>query len=137
MEGLICLMSNTNGSLRKLGDTELGDKPKHRVYTAEYKRRIVEEINAAPRGGIGRILRREGLYATTVDAWRQEFAGAFEPRKRGRKPSSETPLKRELEQLQRENERLKRKLEHAEIIIDVQKKVSRMFEPSSETDDQK
>lgn len=121
-------MSNSNGTSKKPAETGLDDAPKRRVYTAEYKRRIVEEINAAPRGGIAPILRREGLYSATVDNWRKELAGTFEPKKRGRKPSPETPIKRELERLERENARLKRKLDHAELIISVQKKVARMFD---------
>lgn len=129
-------MSSTNGSSKKPAETELEQKPAKRVFTAEYKRRIVEEINAAPKGGIAAILRRDGLYSTTVDNWRKEYSGAFEPKKRGRKPSPETPIKRELERLERENERLRRKLEHAELIIDVQKKVARMFEPPPERDEQ-
>lgn len=129
-------MNNTKLAMEGLGNTELGDRPKRRPYTTEYKRSIVEEIERAPRGGIGVILRREGLYATTVDAWRRRFSGAFEPGKRGRKPSEETPLKKENDRLQRENERLKKKLEQAETIIDVQKKIARMFEPPSKADDQ-
>ena len=128
-------MSNT-GSSKKPAATELDQKPAKRVFTPGYKRRIVEEINAAPNGGIAAILRREGLYSTTVDNWRKEYSGAFEPKKRGRKPSPDTAVKRELERLERENERLKRKLEHAELIIDVQKKVARMFEPPPETNDE-
>lgn len=128
-------MSNTNGASKKPAETELEQKPAKRVFTPEYKRRIVEEINAAPKGGIAAILRREGLYSTTVDNWRKEYSGAFEPKKRGRKPSPDTQVKRELERLERENERLRRKLEHAELIIDVQKKVARMFEPPPETND--
>lgn len=129
-------MSNSSGSSKKPAETELLDKPKHRVYTPEYKRRIVEEINAAPKGGISAILRREGLYSTTVDTWRRELAGVFEPRTRGRKPSPDTPAKQEIKRLRRENERLKRKLEHAELIIDVQKKVARMFEQAEEPSQQ-
>ncbi len=128
-------MNNTNLLMQELGNTELGDRPKGPPYTAEYKRRIVEEISRAPRGGIAVILRREGLYAATVDAWRKEFSGAMEPRKRGRKPSAESPLKNEVERLERENARLKQKLEQAETIIDVQKKIARMFEPPSKADE--
>jgi transposase-like protein len=129
-------MSTSNGSSNKPAETELGQRPAKRIYTAEYKRHIVEQINAAPKGGIAAILRREGLYSTTVDNWRKELAGAFEPKKRGRKPSPDTPIKRELERLERENARLKRKLEHAELIIDVQKKVARIFEVPPEGNDQ-
>lgn len=112
-------------------ETEVRAKPLRRHYTAEYKRRIVEEIEAADYGGMAAILRREGLYSTTVNDWRKELAGAFTARTPGRKPSPETPMKKEIERLQREIEQLKRKLEHAELIIDVQKKVARIFEAQS------
>lgn len=72
--------------------------------------------------GIGVILRRESLYSTTVDNWRKEIAGERTAGKAGRKASSETPLKKENERLRRENQRLERKLEHAALIISVQKK---------------
>lgn len=107
--------------------TEVKARPARRVFPPEYKRKIVDEVNAAPHGGIAIILRREGLYSTTVENWRKELAASMEPRKRGRKPSPDTPLKKELERLQRENQRLTRKLEHAELIIDVQKKVARLL----------
>jgi transposase-like protein len=108
-------------------DSEVRSGPARRVYSAEYKRQIVEEVNAAPSGGIGVILRREGLYSTTVDNWRKELAGKRQANKPGRRASPETPLRRENARLQRENARLQRKLEQAELIIDVQKKVARLL----------
>ena len=45
---------------------------------------------------------------------------ALAPKKRGPKPD---PSARQIEQLNRENARLRRKLERAEIIIDAQKNV--------------
>lgn len=121
---------------KKPAETEVRARPIRRTYTDEYKRRIVDEVNAAPRGTMAEILRREGLYSATVDNWRRELAGSMASRKRGRKASPETPLKKELERLARENERLKRKLEHAELIISVQKKVARMFDQPSDPDDE-
>ena len=125
---------NPNGMTH--AETEVRQKPARASFSAEYKRQIVKEYTSAEkRGEKAAILRREGLYSSTVTNWCNEFASAAEPKKRGRKPSPDTPLKKELERLQRENERLKQKLEHAELIIDVQKKVSRMLEtlpPSSE-----
>ena len=102
--------------------TEVREAAERREYTAEYRRQIVAEINAAPHGGIGAILRREGLYSATVDAWRKQAAGTRTAGVPGRKPSPETPLKRENERLQRENQRLHKKLQQAALIIDVQKK---------------
>jgi transposase len=117
-------------------ETEVRAKPRQRRYTAEYKRRILEEIEASGYGGMARVLRREGLYSTTVNDWRKELAGTFTPRKPGRKASPETPMKKEIQRLERENERLKRKLEQAELIIDVQKKVARIFEQHNPEQDE-
>lgn len=127
---------NRGTASKKPAETEVREKSVRRTYTDEYKRRIVAEVNAAPRGTMAEILRREGLYSATVDTWRKELAPSMAARKRGRKPSPETPLKKELERLARENERLKRKLEHAELIISVQKKVARMFDQPTKSDDE-
>jgi|SRR6266849_2454216 len=47
-------------------DPEVVAKPRRRTYTAEYKQRILEEAEAAAssRGGLGALLRREGLYSS-------------------------------------------------------------------------
>lgn len=124
----------TNGSTGPKVDTEVVAKPKRPRYTAEYKRRIIDEIAAAPRGGKAEILRREGLYAATVDSWRRDLASALEPRTRGRKPSPDTSLKKENEKLRKQIARLERKLGHAELIIDVQKKVARMLDATQDQD---
>jgi len=126
----------TNGAPSLGVETEVQAKAKRRVFSPEYKRRIVEEVNQAPHGSVAKILRREGLYSTTVESWRTEIASAVESRKRGPKPSPDTQLRKDLEKLRRENERLKRKLEHATLIIDVQKKVAQMFnEPTLDSDE--
>ena len=44
---------------------ELSDRPRRRTFTAQKKLRILAEIDSAvDTGGIGAILRREGLYAS-------------------------------------------------------------------------
>ena len=131
------MMTNqtSNGAPVDPVPTEVRERAKRRLFSVEYKRRIVAEIDAAPRGSKGRILRREGLWATVVDAWRKEFSSSPEPRKRGRKPSADTQLKKDYQKLQREHERLKVKLEHAALIIAAQKKVARLFEQMNENDD--
>lgn len=107
--------------------TEVRERATRRPFDEAFKRRIVAEIDAAPRGGKARILRREGLWSSSVDTWRKEFRESPEPRKRGRKPSSDTQLKKDYEKLRREHERLKIRLEHAALIISAQKKVARLF----------
>ncbi len=51
------------------------DRPKRRVFTAEYKAKILEEYDAAEQGARGAILRREGLYSSHVVEWRRARAG--------------------------------------------------------------
>jgi transposase-like protein len=92
---------------------------------------LAETDAAAEAGGIGAILRREGLYSSTLSDWRrQRDSGAFgglTSTKRGPKPAARNPLAAELAQAKRENARLARKLQHAEAIIDIQKKVAALL----------
>jgi transposase-like protein len=111
-------------------DPEVVPKAKRRKFTAEYKRRILEEAdNCTEAGQIGALLRREGLYSSHLTTWRRQreqgVVKGLSPRKRGRKRKDE--LEREVARLQRENERLQANLEQAETIIDVQKKLSRLL----------
>src|SRR3954462_6259579 len=106
---------------------ELSDRPKRRTFTAGEKLRILAETDrAADTGGIAAILRREGLYSSTLTDWRrQRDAGAFaalKPQRRGPRPEVTQPAA-DLDQLRRENARLRQRLEHAEAIIGIQKKL--------------
>ena len=109
-------------------DSEVVAKPKRRTFTAEYKQRILMEAEAAAatRGGLGALLRREGLYSSLLAYWRRERADgmleALTPRKRGPK-SKRNPMEEENQKLRRQNARLAEDLRKAHIIIDVQKKV--------------
>ena len=92
--------------------------------------RILGEIDRAAGipGAIGAIMRREGLYSSAITDWRrQRDAGAYEglsPVKRGPKPVAAHPLSAEHARLQRDYKRLEKRLERAEAVIDIQKKVS-------------
>ena len=121
-------------------DPEVVAKPKRRTYTVEYKQRILQEaeIAAATRGGLGALLRREGLYSSLLTYWRRERAQgireALTPQKRGPK-SKGSPLEEENQKLRRQNARLTEDLRKAQIIIDVQKKVAALLgHPISEPD---
>ena len=113
-------------------DPEVVAKAKRRTYTAEYKQRILLEAEAAAatRGGLGALLRREGLYSSLLTYWRRERAkGVFQaltPQKRGPK-SKRNPLEEEVQKLLRQNARLTEYLRKAQIIIDVQKKVAALL----------
>jgi transposase len=58
---------------------ELSDRPRRRTFTAKDKLRILDDVDrAAGSGGIGAVLRREGIYSSTLCDWRrQRDAGAF------------------------------------------------------------
>jgi transposase len=111
---------------------ELSPRPKRRTFTAAEKLRILAETDrAADTGGIAAILRREGLYSSALTDWRrQRDAGAFEalkPLKRGPKAPVAHPLEVELANARRNIACLERRLERAEAIIDVQKKLSTLL----------
>ena len=117
-------------ALASIPDPEIVPKAKRRKFTAAYKRRILEKAdNCTEPGQMGALLRQEGLYSSHLSTWRrQRERGALEalnPRKRGRRRKDE--LEREVAELQRENERLQSRLEQAETIIEVQKKLSSLL----------
>ena len=111
---------------------EVLEKPVRRRFTAEHKLRILAEADrcTAP-GQLGELLRREGLYSSHLRTWRRQrdegVLAGLSPKRRGRKAKPRNPLSDENEQLRRENQRLKEQLRQAELIIDVQKKVSEML----------
>ena len=111
-------------------DPEVVAKAQRRKFTAEYKLGIVEEAgHATDPGAIGALLRREGRYSSHLVEWRRlRQAGALGAlsKKRGRKPAR-NPLAEENCKLKAELARVNKKLQQAEIIIDVQKKVSALL----------
>ena len=113
-------------------DPEVPAKAKRRQFTPEYKLRIVREAAAAKSPGeIGALLRREGLYSSHLADWRRqrergELAGLSA--KRGRKAEPVNPLAKRVAELEREKRRLERRLEQAELLLDIQKKASRLLE---------
>ena len=82
-------------------------------------------------GEVGALLRREGLYSSHLSKWRTQrqrgVLAGLTPRKRGRKANTRSAESVRVEQLERDVERLQGKLEQAELIIDVQKKLSRLL----------
>lgn len=109
---------------------ELSDRPRRRVFPAKEKLRILDALDrvAGVPGATGALLRREGVYSSSVSEWRrQRAAGAYEalsPAPRGPKPAEPNLLTAENAQLMRENKRLKQRLERAEAVIEIQKKVA-------------
>ena len=122
--------SNGVTATRRMPSAAVLEKPKHRIYTPEYKMRIVEEADACTQSGeIGALLRREGLYSSHLVDWRRQYrTGASERLSRQRRgPKGKDPLVRQKEELERQVARLQERLRQAEKIIEAQKKVSELF----------
>src|ERR1019366_1435430 len=101
-------------------DPEVVAKPKRRTYTAEYKLGILQEAEAAAatRGGIGSLLRREGLYSSLLATWRRErddAVGEALPPKRGGPKPKRHPMDEKNQKLRRQNARLAEDLRKAHI----------------------
>jgi transposase len=131
---------NSNGKVSgEVPNTEVAPKAQRRQYSYEYKQRILAEIDSCTEPGqVGAVLRREGLYSQIISKWRyqikQHGQSGLEVQKRGPKADAQAA---EITQLQCENERLRQRLERAELIIEVQKKVSKMLNVPLEDDPDK
>lgn len=110
-------------------DPEVMAQAQRRRFTAAYKLEILAEAEQCREAGeMGALLRREGLYASHLSNWRRQREQGqlqgLQSQKRGRKAN---PQATELAQLRRENERLRQRLEQADLIIDVQKKLYQLL----------
>jgi transposase-like protein len=110
-------------------DPEVPAKTQRRRFPAEYRLRILKQADACKQPGeLGALLRREGLYSSLLTNWRrQREQGALQEmrgRRRGPKPR---PVDPRVKQLEAETRRLQRKLQRAETIITLQKKVAEIL----------
>jgi len=113
-------------------DPEVVAKPTRRRFPAEYKLRILREIESQREvGAIGAVLRREGLYSTHLSAWRRERdRGALDAlgrRRRGRQPDPSHGWRQRIVELETERDRLHERLRQAEAIITAQKKLAEIL----------
>ena len=113
-------------------DPEVLPQARRRRFSAKYKMDILEQVDACTEPGqIGALLRREGLYSSNLTDWRrQRETGGLKgltPKKRGPRPDPDKELQKRIAKLEKENLRLADKLEKAELIIEVQKKVARLL----------
>jgi transposase len=118
---------------RVVPDPEVPEKTVRRKFTAAYKLRILKEAESCTgQGRVGALLRREGLYSSSLTSWRRQVAQGLIPKKRGPAAQKADPHVRRVAELEKENARLTHKLKQAELIIDVQKKVAELLKGSSE-----
>jgi hypothetical protein len=125
-------MSTAMETSRMTVETEVTAKATRRRFTAGEKLRVLKEADRCTKPGeLGALLRREGLYSSHLSAWRAarqrgELAG-LTPRARGPKAKAVDPRDRKIAEQAREISRLQARLERAEGLIEVQKKVSQIL----------
>jgi transposase-like protein len=123
-------MSQEDAGQAERPDSEV--KTPRRRFSAKEKLRILEEADACTEPGeIGALVRREGIYSSYLSRWRRARdrgqLDGLSGKKRGPKRTVDQELTEENEALKRENERLRARLEQAETIIEVQKKLSQIL----------
>ena len=99
------------------------------MFSTQYKLRILAEYERRDRDGRSALLRREGLYTSSISEWRrQREEGALQGLggTRGRPPADQRD--REVARLRQENARLQSDLAKAKRVIDVQRKLSALLE---------
>ena len=110
------------------------EKRKRRQFTREYKLKIITLADACEYGELGVLLRQEKLYSSQLLQWRRELAedGEHALGKTAPGPkATKTPEQRRIEDLERENSRLVKRLAVAEACIDLQKKTLEIVEHAS------
>lgn len=113
-------------------DVEVTAKAKRRRFSAQEKLRILRLVDETTEaGGVGAILRREGLYSSHLTEWRRARAAgeldALEPKKRGRKAAEVNPLAQEVIELKRALAKAESRAKRAEALVELQKKVAELL----------
>ena len=115
-----------------VAQTEVVAKARRRRFVAAEKLRVLTEAEQCTKPGeLGALLRREGLYSSHLAAWRAarkrgDLAG-LAPRPRGPKAKPVDPRDKKIAELERETRRLQARLERAEGLIELQKKVAQLL----------
>ncbi len=113
-------------------EVEVTAKAKRRRFSAQEKLRILRLVDATTEaGGVGALLRREGLYSSHLTEWRRaREAGeldALAPKKRGRKAAEPNPLEKEVVELKRALAKAESRARRAEALVELQKKVAELL----------
>ena len=133
---VIAARSGQDGSVA-ISDGPRAGQPKRRTFTAEYKRRILDEYENAGPGERGALLRREGLYSSHISDWRRSLDAAASGSPAERKPGrpAKDPAMAENERLRKENEKLAAELARTKAALEVVGKAHALLELLSESAD--
>lgn len=114
------------------GDVEVMLHARRRKFSNAEKRRILQAADACTQPGeIGALMRREGVYSSSLSTWRRQREAAdlaaLAPQKRGPKVDAGRADALHIAQLTRDNDRLRSQLDKAHLVIEVQKKVGALL----------
>jgi transposase len=102
---------------------------RRRHFSNANKRRILEAADRCTKPGeIGALMRREGVYSSSLSTWRRQREAAdlaaLAPQRRGPKADPNRADTLLIAQLTRDNLRLQSSLDKANLVIEVQKKLA-------------
>ena len=119
-------------------DPEVLARPSRRRLTIAYKLKVLDVVSSLRgqgQGAIGAYLRKEGLYYSSVRKWDLLHAqGVLTGRQSGSREKGRDALLAENKQLRRKLEQTEKRLRKAELLVELQKKLSAMMdldEPTS------
>jgi len=107
-------------------------RARRRQFSNADKRRILEAADRCIKPGeIGALMRREGVYSSSLSTWRRQREAAdllaLAPVKRGPKAVPHRAETLQIAQLTRERDNFKCRLDKALLVIDVQKKLAALL----------
>jgi transposase len=113
-------------------DTEVIAHARRRRFSNADKRRILQAADRCTRPGeIGALMRREGVYSSSLSNWRRQREAAdlaaLAPQKRGPKADPNRAEALHIAKLTRDNEKLQSRLDKALLVIEVQKKLAALL----------
>jgi transposase len=130
-------MESIHKTAATLQDVQVSATKNRRQFTSEYKLKIVRAADDCSKPGeIGALLRREGLYSSQLTDWRhaRERGELLKPPQRGRSPIPVDPSAKKIAELERQLKKAIARAEHAEALVDLQKKVAALLGRPLESD---
>jgi len=134
---VIAARSGQDGTVAASDGPRAG-RPRRRVFTADYKLRVLEEYeNAESARERAALLRREGIYTSSISEWRRArdaASGEAIPESRPGRPARDA-AGAENERLRRENEKLAAELARTKAALEIVGKAHALLEMLSESAD--
>jgi len=123
-------MESVPNTTAALHDVQVSATPRRRRFTATYKLSIVRQADACTKPGeLGALIRREGLYSSHLTDWRRarERGELLKPPKVGRPSKAVDPSAKRIAELERQLAKATARAEHAEALVELQKKVAALL----------